>query len=307
MRNSEQPGLRSGVDVQFFDDAEAFLREAEGFLATDPLRFTVIATNADSARADQARDSTDAPRATPPRPRWFAIVRDRGAIVGVAMRTHPAPPHAGFVARMPPDAVRALAEALAARDEVVPAWNGDLDGARELCLAAAEGRPVDVVMHTRLHEAQRVIWPDQPPGSLRPANDADEALVSAWMIGFHHDSDSQGGREPDPDWAPRPAAIREALAEGGLWLWEVDGVPTHLSAVQPPMFGVARIGPVYTPAEHRGRGYAAWVVALLTQQILDAGNRPCLYTDQANPVSNKVYERIGYEAVHDEGNVIAVG
>lgn len=77
-----------------------------------------------------------------------------------------------------------------------------------------------------------------------------------------------------------------------------------MTFAHPVMFGSSRIGPVYTPPEHRGRGYAAWVVALLTQQILDAGARPCLYTDQANPISNKVYERIGYVRVQDEGNVI---
>ncbi len=59
--------------------------------------------------------------------------------------------------------------------------------------------------------------------------------------------------------------------------------------------------------QRRGRGYASWVVASLTQQLLDAGARPCLYTDQANPVSNLVYERIGYEPVHDEGNVVVRG
>ena len=35
--------------------------------------------------------------------------------------------------------------------------------------------------------------------------------------------------------------------------------------------GLKRIGPVFTPAAERGHGYAAWVVATLTQDILDDG------------------------------------
>ena len=38
----------------------------------------------------------------------------------------------------------------------------------------------------------------------------------------------------------------------------------------------------------------------LTQMLFDRGNRFCaLYTDLANPTSNAIYQRIGYEPVCD--------
>jgi len=41
-------------------------------------------------------------------------------------------------------------------------------------------------------------------------------------------------------------------------------------------------------------------VAALSQQMLDAGWEFCtLYTDLANPVSNSIYQRIGYRPVCD--------
>lgn len=286
------------MNVVFYENGGPFLRDAGEFLASDPLRFSVIATSAERAR----RDGRPAAR-----PYWFAMICAEGEIAGVAMRTHPDSPFAGFVASMSAPALTALAEALAARDERVPAWNGDLDAARTLCQAVARGLPVEVVMHTRLFEARKVSWPSRPPGKLRTAAESDEGLVADWIRRFHHDAELQGGRQPDPAWAPNPDEIRNALASRLLWLWEVDGEPVHLTGVNDPMFGAARIGPVFTPAEHRGHGYAGWVVASLTQQLLDAGARPCLYTDQANPVSNLVYERIGYERVHDEGNVVVRG
>jgi len=61
-----------------------------------------------------------------------------------------------------------------------------------------------------------------------------------------------------------------------------------------------RIGPVYTPPELRGRGYASALVAGTSQQLLDGGKRFCfLFTDLANPTSNGVYQRLGYRPVED--------
>jgi predicted GNAT family acetyltransferase len=61
-----------------------------------------------------------------------------------------------------------------------------------------------------------------------------------------------------------------------------------------------RIGPVYTPPELRGRGYASACTAAVSQLLLDEGRKFCfLYTDLANPTSNKIYQDIGYTAVCD--------
>ena len=62
-------------------------------------------------------------------------------------------------------------------------------------------------------------------------------------------------------------------------------------------FRPERIGAVYTPEEKRRHGYAGACVAELSQQILDGGHHPILYTDLGNPVSNSIYGRIGYRAV----------
>ncbi len=111
------------------------------------------------------------------------------------------------------------------------------------------------------------------------------------------EADRQAGRPPregegehlDREWAA------DRVGRGLVWLWEVDGEVVHLTAHSAPSFGVSRIGPVYTPTEHRGHGYAAALVAEVTDRILAVGDRACLFTDVDNPVSNGVYARIGYE------------
>jgi predicted GNAT family acetyltransferase len=63
---------------------------------------------------------------------------------------------------------------------------------------------------------------------------------------------------------------------------------------------MVRIGPVYTPPEFRGAGYASAVTAELSLRALEAGAAEVLlYTDLDNPVSNSIYQRIGYRAVED--------
>jgi len=81
----------------------------------------------------------------------------------------------------------------------------------------------------------------------------------------------------------------------------------HLTGANAPAFGVARVGPVYTPPEQRRKGYTGAAVAEVSQHFLDAGARVCLYTDQANPTSNGIYQALGYVAVVDQVNLRIVG
>jgi predicted GNAT family acetyltransferase len=53
---------------------------------------------------------------------------------------------------------------------------------------------------------------------------------------------------------------------------------------------------VYTPPDQRGRGFAAALVGQVSADARAAGARDCLlYTQLTNPVSNKIYQRLGYE------------
>jgi predicted GNAT family acetyltransferase len=86
----------------------------------------------------------------------------------------------------------------------------------------------------------------------------------------------------------------------GLWVWEVDGAVVSMSGYGGPTPSGARIGPVYTPPELRGQGYATALVAAQTRWLLDHGRRFCfLFTDLGNPTSNRIYELIGYHRIAD--------
>ena len=61
---------------------------------------------------------------------------------------------------------------------------------------------------------------------------------------------------------------------------------------------------MYTAREHRGHGIASTAVGQVSRLLSDSGERACLFTDQANPTSNKIYAAIGYEPVIDMANLV---
>ncbi len=60
------------------------------------------------------------------------------------------------------------------------------------------------------------------------------------------------------------------------------------------------ISGVYTPKEERGKGYAYNLIYRVSKKALDEGAEYCvLYTDDENPISNHLYEKIGYRRMVD--------
>ncbi len=65
--------------------------------------------------------------------------------------------------------------------------------------------------------------------------------------------------------------------------------------------GVGRIAPVYTPREYRKHGYGGAATVAATKLVIERGAKAVtLFTDLANPVSNALYIKLGYQAVEDK-------
>ena len=149
----------------------------------------------------------------------------------------------------------------------------------------------------RIHILERV-WPPSPmaPGGMRSAGPADIPLVARWLAAFMQETGLADPRDP------LVRARRLCGGEGGnrlLALW-VDGGPVCMAGCSACTRNGVRIGYVYTPEAHRRRGYATSLVAQLSSQALDLGFGHCvLYTDLANPTSNRIYRRVGYRPLQD--------
>lgn len=291
--------MTTGYDVTFTSDAAAFLGQAREWLARDPVISTVLSTVAERELAAQEQGEP-----LPERPFWFATVTDhQGAVVGAAIRTAPFAPYPAFVTAMPEGAALALARDVLARGELVSAVNGALPAAQTLTEELGHGWGVVVVAkHTRLFELGDLVEPTPVVGRLRPATDDEAGLALEWYEAFLSDADEQAGRESAPGEGEHwdLTEMRRRVTEERVWFWvDEDDVPVHVTGANPPALGVARIGPVYTPRECRGRGYASAAVATVSRGLRDAGARVCLFTDQANPTSNGIYVALGFRPVVD--------
>ena len=166
---------------------------------------------------------------------------------------------------------------------------------RSLTLAGLVAAHGQATVSERIFRLTEVQTPAAVPGRLRPAEPTDRALVRDWIDAFMREA-----LEPTaPD--DVDAMTDRWLAGRGrtLYLWE-DGEVVSLAGIGSPTPHGVRVGPVYTPPDRRGHGYASALVAGISQAALDAGRRFCfLFTDLANPTSNHIYETIGYRPVRD--------
>jgi predicted GNAT family acetyltransferase len=161
---------------------------------------------------------------------------------------------------------------------------------------ARTGQTAFVQMHERIYRLRKVIPPRPAPGQMRPARPTDLEAVGEWFHAF--------GVEAQPHLVTTPEDARANaerwIAAGGLRVWEDAGDAVSMAGTSGPTPNGIRVGAVYTPPARRRRGYASALVAALSQEQLDLGRKFCfLYTDLANPTSNKIYQDIGYEPVGD--------
>ncbi len=294
----------TGLRLKFCPDAASFLSSAGGFLEADPVVSTVVAGIA-HRRLSQQRDGV-----SPADRDWWLVVTDAaGSVVGVGMRTATTAPYPLFLLPMPDEAAVALARVLYARGEEVLAINGALPAVQTCAqeLVQLVGGRVEVSHHTRLHELGHLVPPAATAGELRLATESDVGLATEWFAAFMSDADEQAGRARGTSLheAPDPADMLRRIRASQIWLWVgADGQPVHMTGTNPPAFGVARIGPVYTPPAQRGRGWASSAVAEVSRRLQAGGTRVCLFTDQANPTSNKIYAALGYAPVVDMANLV---
>lgn len=228
---------------------------------------------------------------------YFATAAHGGDIVFAAIMT---PPHNLVISCARDDVGEAME--LVALNLLESGWSfpgvlGPAQAAEEFAETWAEitGQDRREGMRQRVYELRRVIPPEFGQGRLRVATQDDMELIARWMTGFHRSVFRAG----------RPAADARELAESAIgdrevYLWEESGLPVSVAAKRRPMPRGITISYVYTPPEHRNRGYATACVAALSQLLLDSGYEFCtLFTDLANPTSNSIYQKIGYVPVCD--------
>jgi predicted GNAT family acetyltransferase len=266
------------MTVRLVDSPSDFLDATRDLRGADPVRTNVIGTIAQGV-VDGRRYERET---------WFVVEDASGTVVGAAVWT---PPHKLVVAPMSDDDARDVGRAAAAIGPSVPG----VVGHERTAWAAAEGvgAPARQEFLERILVLGDYVAPAAVPGRARLAGPDDTELVVAWLDQF----------KADAGLAVLDSRQAERQSRGRLWLWELDGDPVamagHAPVISTPSSSVVRVGPVYTPAARRRRGFGAAVTAAVTETLMPHADTVMLFTDAANPTSNALYERLGYVHADD--------
>ncbi|MBV9650927.1 MAG: GNAT family N-acetyltransferase [Pseudonocardiales bacterium] len=268
----------------FTEEVAVYIHRVWPLLAADPVEHIVALTVIDRLRGGQRWS------AEPLVLGWY----QQGSVVSGAVLC--TPPFELVLAVVPDGAVGELVTTLRARQIPVPGVNGDtdlVDSFVKRWIAATSGH-AGARMHRQLYALGTLQPPTPlPAGGARLASSDDFALVLGWFVAFHHEIGGRGlGLE---------RTVGTRIDQELVWLWhDPTGVVVSLAGRSPTVAGVAHLAPVYTPLRHRRCGYGAAITAACTQDALRRGaQHVALLTDLTNPVSNTLYQRLGYQPVRD--------
>ena len=267
--------------VRRHPDAQAFLSRAQGFLAEREAENVLMLGVASSATEAE-----------------HALTVDRGGACVIAALQSGANM---ILSRGRPAAVEALVEQLSADTSSLPGVIGPARTTESFleCWHARTGHETRFQMHSRVHELTELVPPRRPPGVFRRAAMSDVEPLARWADALNIEL-----RSEDP--SPGEQTVKKRIGLGRMYVWD-NGGPVSMAACDGPTPRGIRINFVYTPPEHRARGFASACVADLSQLLLDEGRRFCaLFTDLANPVSNRLYARLGYRPICDFDEYIFV-
>ncbi|MFF4537551.1 GNAT family N-acetyltransferase [Streptomyces aureus] len=274
-------------DWRLTHDLDAFLALAGDFLRSRPAQHTVALTVTEGLRrGGMDRYGKDTP--------VFGALEHSGEVRAAFFRT---PPYPLNITPLDEPGVQALTALLA--DAGTEVSGVAADTATADAFAEAWGRRTGatpaLLRSDRLYRLGELSVPEPaPPGRPRVADVGDRDLLGRWYTEFA-EAIGEGGHGDPGVWAD------DRISYGGITLWEIpDGTPVAMAGLTRPVAGQLRVGPVYTPAHLRGRGYAGAVTAEVTRAALATDVREVLlFTDLANPTSNGLYRRIGYRPVSD--------
>lgn len=257
------------------DDVTAFLALGGEFLASQPILHNLLLTMLKARRGEDEAG------------RYWLAMRGSHA-VGAALHSSANSP--AMISPMDFESAAALAEAIALEGVELPGVFGEPAAAASFAGCWTEQRrsaafPVQGFRLFALHSLSAIPFVE---GELQRASAAERELAISWLKEFTCEAAVPG---PDPE-----AAINQALREERLWLWRKEQ-PVSMVIASEPIEKVVRFSGVYTPPEHRRRGYAEAAVHRLSTHLQREGLQCILYTDLGNPTSNSLYRRIGYRAV----------
>lgn len=125
--------------------------------------------------------------------------------------------------------------------------------------------------------------------TYRKAEQRDKEILKGFSKEFHREALNEERSEE---------LLEESFnknLEKGYYVLEKDGKIVAQTVSTRKLSKGKSVSGVFTPKEERCKGYAYNLIYRVSKEFLDNGAEYCvLFTDDTNPISNHVYEKIGY-------------
>jgi predicted GNAT family acetyltransferase len=220
-------------------------------------------------------------------PFWYASIEDEGEILGVALHSKP---DGLMTTKMPAacfdDVFRSVDEVVGPPHRIL----APVDVASSLSKRWATSR----YLQSQLQMTWNVYTLESPTtshkqvdGDLRAANDGDQDVARRWGTAYG-------------DEKPAPVDVAEfmlrKLRRKEMYIWD-NGGPTTLITLSGFTTNGVRISSVYTPAEHRGHGYASIAVAKMCDVVFEKGYSFVTLAAIAGDPAERIYQRLGFKQI----------
>jgi uncharacterized protein len=150
------------------------------------------------------------------------------------------------------------------------------------------GVPMELNMEQRIYELNEQPRKREVDGFAKDFHIDDLPLFYRWYTSFI--------RESLPNQIePSMEEVLEITERKKVFFWKKDQRLVSMAARTRETPNGSNISYVYTPPEERGRGFAQAITAHACEHAFREGKKKVfLYTDLSNPISNHLYERLGF-------------
>lgn len=274
------------MKIMFFDDPFKFAAKAEPILSEGEDAFSLFNGVLQSIKAGMVQEPL------------MATAEQHGNVIALFQMTPPFPLNMIFTDEQQMDAaIDGMIDYILSNDLALPSIISLKPWAERFAArwSAQTNQPSKTIMDQGLYRLDKVDETlEKSPGTFRLAQESDKPLLKKWHIGFIEDTQM-------PEVTPEQAAewVARAVEREEIVLWEDNGIPVACAKQARPSQNSITVSFVYTPTEHRRKGYARTLVADFSAKLLNNYEFCMLYTDMTNPTSNKIYQEIGYKKIAD--------
>jgi predicted GNAT family acetyltransferase len=270
-----------------FDDAAQYYQRVENYLLQHEAANCLILGMSKGLVGGEANTANQP---------YMVVVEHNQSIVATAIQT---PPRNLILAKPSnSEAIELIAQELASNPQSLPGVIAPKAEAKIFINIwhnlTTQSHQLDVAM--RVHQLSQMQLIAHATGKIRLAVESDRHLLTDWIQAFV--IEALGDNEPKSDsqlWFDRN------LKKQSLYVWQ-DRETVSMATYGGTTPNGIRVNGVYTPPEHRGKGYATSCVAGMSQKLLKQYKHCFLFTNLANSTSNYIYRKIGYLPMDDISN-----